>query len=375
MSEREIELDLEPIESWLPGGKHRPVVMAGPCSAESEAQVIATARTLAEIPFVHIFRAGVWKPRTRPNSFEGVGEKALDWLVAAKSETGLATAVEVAHPRHVEACLKKGIDVLWLGARTVVSPFAVQELAEALRGTNTPVLVKNPLVPELALWIGALERLNQAGLKRLVAVHRGFANYLEKRFRYSPEWSIPNQLRAKIPQLPIFCDPSHIAGKRELIPGIAKEALSFNAEGLMLETHITPESALSDADQQLTPTELRELLDDLGLRPDSGAAKTDFGQIQRLLENRIQHLDRRLIELLSARIRLVQDIRAGDQVESNLLDLQLRKIDELLANQLSDRENSELINNSFISDLVDMVHGHAARIPKRPEANPIDAKL
>ncbi len=271
MLEQELELDLEPIESWMPGGRRGPggrlgpVVMAGPCSAESEAQVVATARALTEIPLVHVFRAGIWKPRTRPSSFEGVGKKALDWLATAKSETGLATAVEVAHPRHVEACLKKGVDILWLGARTVVSPFAVQELAEALRGTNTPILVKNPLAPELSLWIGALERLNQAGLKRLVAVHRGFANYSEKRFRYSPEWSIPNQLRAKAPNLAIFCDPSHIAGKRTLISDLAKQALRFRAEGLMLEAHITPSSALSDVHQQLTPAELYELLDNLSL--------------------------------------------------------------------------------------------------------------
>ncbi len=362
MTELNANIKIDPLESWLVTGKQRPVILSGPCSAESLEQVLSTARQLAEIPYVQILRAGIWKPRTRPNSFEGVGEIGLDWLVAAKSETGLPIAVEVAHPSHVEACLKKGIDILWLGARTVVSPFAVQEIANSLKGTDVPVMVKNPLVPELSLWVGALERLNQAGISKLAAVHRGFANFLEKRFRYSPEWSIPDRLSKILPDLPIFCDPSHIAGDRALIPGIAKEALSFGVDGLMIESHITPDHALSDASQQITPSALKLLLEDLGLRPES--IQPEQSQVQSLIENRIQHLDRRLMEILSARVRLVQDIHAESE-NFNLLDLQLRKIDELLAHQVSGSHDSELIDNSFISDLIDLVHGRASNKPEQ----------
>lgn len=355
MNADNINVKIDPITKWLSPNKG-PLIIAGPCSAETEDQVLVTARALAECPMVRVFRAGIWKPRTRPSSFEGVGEAGLDWLVAAKAETGLPLAVEVATAAHVESCLKKGIDALWIGARTVGNPFSMQEVANALAGCDVPIFVKNPLVPELPLWVGAFERLNAAGITKLVGVHRGFANYLERRFRYSPEWSIPNQLRELIPGLPILCDPSHIAGKRELISGIAKEALSLKFNGLMIETHITPESAWSDADQQLSPKALVSLLSDLGISSSHSASTAVDGMS--LLENRLQHLDRRLFEIISARLKLIQDIKT-DGGTNNVIDLQIRKIDELLAETLKKSGKAMKLDEQFVATLINFAQGEA----------------
>ncbi len=261
-----LNLQIAPLSSWLESPTSFPVI-AGPCSAETQSQVMDTAKALAQTNKIALFRAGVWKPRSRPHSFAGGGEAALDWLVRAREETKIPVAVEVANASHVHACLKKEIDVLWIGARTVVNPFSVQEIADALKGVDIPVLIKNPLVVDLELWIGALERMNQAGIQKLAAVHRGFATDLPKegktKLRYSPSWHIPLELKRLCPNLPILCDPSHIAGNTRYLLDLAKQAVDLKMEGLMIESHVDPENAFSDADQQLTPKELNGLLEKL----------------------------------------------------------------------------------------------------------------
>ena len=242
----------------------KPCIIAGPCSAESQEQLLATAKAIQLD--TDLFRAGVWKPRTRPNSFEGIGEQALEWLQVVKQETELRITTEVANAQHVEKCLQAGIDVLWLGARTTVNPFYVQEIAEALKGVDIPVLVKNPLHPELSLWIGALERLNKVGINQLAAIHRGFFTLEQSAFRNEPKWEIPIRLKKKCPELSIICDPSHISGNTAMIQEVAQTALDLNMDGLMVETHVSPQTALSDAEQQIKPKQLATLISSLVLK-------------------------------------------------------------------------------------------------------------
>ncbi|HQF10678.1 MAG TPA: 3-deoxy-7-phosphoheptulonate synthase, partial [Paludibacteraceae bacterium] len=250
----------------LPGIEaKRPIVIAGPCSAETEEQVMETARGLASIG-IKIYRAGIWKPRTKPGGFEGVGEKGLPWLKRLKSELGLYTTVEVANAKHVRAALAHDIDILWIGARTTANPFAVQEIADALEGVDIPVLIKNPVNPDLELWIGAIERIYNAGIHKIAAVHRGFSSYDKKIYRNLPQWHIPIELRRQMPDLPIFCDPSHIGGKRELIAPLSQQAMDLNFDGLMIESHCNPEKAWSDAAQQITPQVLEFILESLVIR-------------------------------------------------------------------------------------------------------------
>lgn len=248
------------------GSKSNPLIISGPCSAESEDQVVATCTALAKNKNVNLLRAGVWKPRTRPNNFEGHGENALKWLSKAKEITGLPITTEVANAKHVELCLKYNVDMLWVGARTTVNPFAVQEIADALRGTDIPVLVKNPINPDLQLWIGALERINQAGITRLGAIHRGFSTGQPSPFRNDPLWEIALNLKQNCPDIEIICDPSHIAGIREIVPFIAQKAMDLNMDGLMIESHINPAVALSDAKQQIIPSELNKMLSEMIFR-------------------------------------------------------------------------------------------------------------
>ena len=245
-----MELTLKPLN--FPSDNERPVVIAGPCSAETEEQVMTTATQLAH-KGCHMFRAGVWKPRTKPGGFEGNGEMAMPWLKRVKNETGMLVAVEVATPEHVETALKYGIDILWVGARTSANPFAVQAIADSLKGVDIPVLVKNPVNPDLDLWIGALERINQAGVTRMAAIHRGFSSYDKKIYRNLPMWQIPIELRRRIPELPLICDPSHIGGRRELIAPLCQQAMDLGFDGLLVESHCDPDRAWSDAKQQVTP--------------------------------------------------------------------------------------------------------------------------
>jgi len=287
----------------------RPFLIAGPCSAESEEQVLETARALAKIPGITAMRAGSWKPRTRPNAFEGHGSRALGWLKKAGQETGLKVCTEVANASHAEEALKAGLDMVWIGARTTVNPFSVQEIAEALRGSGIPVMVKNPVNPELSLWIGAIERLQNAGLTQLAAIHRGFSTYGKSQYRNAPEWAIPIEFRRQKPEIPLICDPSHIAGKRSLIAHIAQKALDLDYAGLMIESHPRPDEALSDARQQLKPADLAKILEELhfSCRMDD---KSSYREILELLRHKIDTLDRQLLETLAERMEVVSEIAA-----------------------------------------------------------------
>lgn len=273
-----------------------PIIIAGPCSAESEEQVFSTAQAL-KAGGVNIFRAGIWKPRTRPNSFEGVGVEGLPWLQRVQRELGMKVAIEVASAQHVREALAAGVDILWIGARTTPNPFLMQEIADALRGTDTPVLVKNPVNPDMGLWIGALERLNQAGLSRLGIILRGFTPFSKMRYRNDPQWSLFLEMRKRYPEMLVICDPSHISGRREYIPALAQQALDLGFDGLMIESHVCPQSALSDNDQQLTPSDLLALLDTLTVSEDCTAKAYE-------LRATIDMLDDALLDTLRRRIAL-----------------------------------------------------------------------
>ena len=288
-----MELELKKLD--LPSDNERPIVIAGPCSAETEEQVMTTARQLAE-KGCHMFRAGVWKPRTKPGGFEGNGEKALPWMKQVKEETGMLTATEVATPEHVELALKYGIDILWVGARTTANPFAVQALADAMRGIDNPVFVKNPVNPDLELWIGGLERINGAGIKRLAAIHRGFSSYDKKIYRNLPMWQIPIELHRRIPDLPIICDPSHISGRRDLIAPLCQQAMDMGMDGLIVESHCDPEKAWSDAPQQVTPSILV-------IREEMQTTENI-----RALRKQIDEIDNQLIDILAKRMRISREI-------------------------------------------------------------------
>jgi chorismate mutase len=317
-----MELELQPIA--LPGVEtKRPVVIAGPCSAETEEQVMDTATQLAH-KGVKIFRAGIWKPRTKPGGFEGIGVEGLPWLQRVKQETGMYVATEVATAKHVEAALKAGIDVLWVGARTTANPFAVQEIADALKGVDVPVLVKNPVNPDLELWIGALLRINGAGIKRLGVIHRGFSSYDKKIYRNLPQWHIPIELRRRIPGLPILCDPSHIGGKRELVAPLCQQAMDLGFDGLIVESHCNPDCAWSDASQQVTPDVLDYILNLLVIRKE-----TQTTESLNELRNQIDECDNSIIEVLSKRMRICREIGTFKK-EHDMTILQTGRYNEIL---------------------------------------------
>ena len=316
-----MELELEPLN--LPNDNKRLTVIAGPCSAESEEQVMSTAMQLAA-KGCHIFRAGVWKPRTKPGGFEGHGEKALPWLQSVKEATGMLVGIEVATPEHVELALKYGIDILWIGARTSANPFAVQAISDSLKGVDIPVLVKNPVNPDLELWIGAMERINQAGIKRLAAIHRGFSSYDKKIYRNLPMWQIPIELRRRIPGLPIICDPSHIGGRRELIAPLCQQAMDLGFDGLIIESHCDPDKAWSDAKQQVTPDVLDYILSLLVIR--DGTVTTEGITT---LRRQIDEIDNQVMELLSKRMRVCREI-GHYKKEHNMTVLQTSRYNEIL---------------------------------------------
>ena len=315
-------LNLEPLR--LPSDNNeRPLVIAGPCSAETEEQVMTTARQLAD-KGCRMFRAGVWKPRTKPGGFEGQGETALPWLQNVKKSTGMFVATEVATPEHVELALKYGIDILWIGARTSANPFAMQALADSLKGVDVPVLVKNPVNPDLELWIGALERINQAGVTRLAAIHRGFSSYDKKIYRNLPMWQIPIELRRRFPSLPIMCDPSHIGGSRELVAPLCQQAMDLGFDGLIVESHCSPDSAWSDAKQQVTPDVLDYILSLLVIRDEKVTTEGIH-----VLRKQIDELDNQLIELLAKRMRVCREIGQYKK-EHNMTVLQTTRYNEIL---------------------------------------------
>ena len=316
-----MELELKPL--GLPSDNKRPIVIAGPCSAETEEQVMTTAKKLAE-KGCHNFRAGVWKPRTKPGGFEGNGEKALPWLQEVKKETGMLVATEVATPEHVELALKYGVDILWVGARTSANPFAVQALADSLRSVDVPVLVKNPVNPDIELWIGAMERINQAGIRRMAAVHRGFSSYDKKIYRNLPMWQIPIELHRRIPDLPIICDPSHIGGSRELIAPLSQQAMDMGFDGLLIESHCDPDKAWSDAKQQVKPDVLDYILSLLVIRNET---YTTEGITQ--LRSQIDELDNQLMDLLAKRMRVCREIGQYKK-EHNMTVVQAARYSEIL---------------------------------------------
>lgn len=333
----------------LPGvSNERPLIISGPCSAETEEQVLQTARELAANG-VKIFRAGIWKPRTKPGGFEGVGVEGLEWLKKVKKETGMYTATEVATEKHVYEALKYGVDILWIGARTTANPFAMQEIANALKGVDIPVLVKNPVNPDIELWIGAIERLYNAGLHRLGAIHRGFSSFDKKIYRNLPQWHIPMELRRRYPQLPILCDPSHIGGKRELIAPISQQAMDLGFEGLIVESHCEPECAWSDKEQQITPEILNFTLNMLVIRNTSQTTE-NLAELRK----QIDEADEQLIELLAKRMRVSREIGQYKK-EHSMPILQTNRYDEILQKR-ADQGISCGMNEEFIKTVWVAIH-------------------
>ncbi|MBO5233934.1 MAG: bifunctional 3-deoxy-7-phosphoheptulonate synthase/chorismate mutase type II [Prevotella sp.] len=346
-----MELELEALN--LPSDNKRPFVIAGPCSAETEEQVMTTARQLAQ-KGCHMFRAGVWKPRTKPGGFEGNGEPALKWMAEAKKETGMMMCTEVATPDHVELAMKYGIDLMWIGARTSANPFAMQEIADAMKGIEIPVLVKNPVNPDLELWIGALERINLAGVKKLGAIHRGFSSYDKKIYRNLPMWQIPIELRRRIPNLPIVCDPSHIGGRRELIAPLCQQAMDLGADGLIVESHCNPDCAWSDAKQQVTPDVLDYILTLLQVRDET----TTTENIQ-MLRKQIDEQDDKLLDLLSQRFRVCREIGQYKK-EHNMTVLQTGRYNEIL-----DKRGAQGalcgMSEQFVKTVFEAIHEESVR--------------
>jgi len=348
---------IAPIAKWLPH-ERVPWVIAGPCSAESPKQMLATARGLVKCSNVRVFRAGIWKPRTRPNTFEGIGAIGLEWLGRVKAETGLMTATEVANTEHVELCLKRGIDILWIGARTTVSPFSVQEIANALLGVDIPVLVKNPINADLGLWVGAIERLLDAGIRKVAAIHRGFSTYVETEFRNQPNWQIPVELKRRLPNLPLICDPSHITGNRQLIEPVSQMALDLGIQGLMIECHNHPDEALSDAKQQITPSQLCRMIDRLQVRDTQLTDREVKRHIARL-RTEISHVDARIIENLAERMKWVEEIGRLKQ-EHHVPVLQLTRWENLLGDHITRAEKAGL-DPGFVKTLFELIHAQAIK--------------
>jgi chorismate mutase len=341
------------MRTWLDDFKlDHPLVIAGPCSAETEEQVLQIARELKDSD-VSIFRAGIWKPRTRPGGFEGVGAIGLKWLQKAKAETGLLMAVEVANATHVKLALEHDIDVLWIGARTTVNPFAVQEIADALEGTDKIVLVKNPVNPDLALWIGGVERLYKANIKKLGVIHRGFSTYEKTKYRNIPEWQIPIDLQNRFPDLPLICDPSHITGKRDMIQEVSQQALDMNFDGLIIETHIDPDNAWSDAAQQVTPTMLKQIFENLKVRNESDETG-EYNSKMNGLRSQIDEFDAKLLEVLGNRMKVADKIGQLKK-EKNVAILQNKRWNEILGAMILKGEEKGL-SHDFVMHLFKAIH-------------------
>jgi chorismate mutase len=353
----DLELDILPVKSWLPKIDN-PLLIAGPCSLETEEQTLATARELAKDKRVFVYRGGVWKPRTRPGSFEGVGSIGLEWLKRVKEETGLLVGTEVANAQHTEECLRAGIDVFWIGARSTGSPFVVQEIADVLKGTDSIVAVKNPMNPDLSLWMGALERLNRVGIKKLVAIHRGFSPFQETKYRNYPGWKTYIELRRTFPNLPIICDPSHIAGKREFLYDISQKAFDMGFEGLIIESHINPSCALSDKEQQLTPSDLAKLLDRLIVR-NQHSTNVEYETQLDQLRSRIDALDTELIEILAARSEIVNHI-ALYKKNNNVMALQIDRWTKMM-NTRVELGNKMNLDPVFTKTLFQLIHEDSVR--------------
>lgn len=331
----------------------RPLVIAGPCSAETEDQVMETAKQLAKNG-IKVFRAGVWKPRTKPGGFEGNGIAALPWLQQVKKETGMLTATEVATAKHVEEALKFGVDLLWIGARTTADPFAVQEIADTLKGVDVPILVKNPVNPDLELWIGALQRINNAGIKRLGAIHRGFSTYDKKLYRNLPQWHIPIELHRRIPELPIICDPSHISGRRDLISPLCQQAMDLQFDGLIIESHCDPDHAWSDASQQLAPDVLSLILNNLVIR-ETNQTTESLAELRK----QIDEIDMDLTEMLAKRMRVAREIGIYKK-EHEMAILQTNRYDEIIHKRVEAGTAMEM-DGEFMKAIFEAVHAESVR--------------
>lgn len=338
----------------LPGiDDKRPLVIAGPCSAETEEQVISTARQLAANG-VKIFRAGVWKPRTKPGGFEGIGSPALKWMMEAEKETGMYMATEVATEKHVYEALKYGIDMLWIGARTAANPFAVQEIADTLKGVDIPILIKNPVNPDLELWIGAIERLYNVGIKRLGVIHRGFSTPDKTIYRNLPQWHIPIELKRRFPTLPVICDPSHIGGDRKLIAKLSQQAMDLNYSGLIIESHCSPDEAWSDKAQQITPDTLKDILENLVIR-DTVQTTEDLSD----LRNQIDDLDNELLQLLAKRMRISREI-GQYKLEHGMPILQTQRYDQILTDRAGQGQRMEM-SGDFVKQVLESIHAESVR--------------
>jgi chorismate mutase len=345
-------MDLEKLQ--LTGVEEkRPLVIAGPCSAETEDQVMETAKELSKNG-VKVFRAGIWKPRTKPGGFEGNGVVALPWMRQVKKETGMLTATEVATAKHVEEALKYDIDLLWIGARTTADPFAVQEIAGTLKGVDIPVLIKNPVNPDLELWIGALQRLNFAGIKRLGAIHRGFSSYDKKLYRNLPQWHIPIELHRRIPELPIICDPSHIAGRRDLIATLCQQAMDLQFDGLIIESHSDPDHAWSDASQQVTPDVLSLILNNLVIRETSQTTE-NLSELRK----QIDEIDINLTEILAKRMRISKEIGIYKK-EHDMPILQTSRYDEIIHKRVQEGMAMEM-SEEFLKTIFEAIHSESVR--------------
>lgn len=345
-------MELESI--LLPGiDDKRPLIIAGPCSAETEEQVMETARQL-HAQGIKIYRAGIWKPRTKPGGFEGIGSVGLPWLKRVKDELGMYISTEVATAKHVREALAADVDILWVGARTTANPFAVQEIADALEGTDIPVLVKNPVNPDLDLWVGAIERIYNAGVRKIGAIHRGFSSYDKKVYRNLPQWHIPIELHRQMPDLPIICDPSHIGGKREYVASLCQQAMDLNFDGLIVETHVNPEKAWSDATQQVTPEVLNFILSTLVIR-DTTQTTEDLTVLRR----QIDECDHSLLELLARRMRISTEIGQYKK-EHSMPILQEQRYDEILQKRIAEAERMGM-GTEFMKTVLVAIHEESVR--------------
>lgn len=352
-------LDVVSLEDWGMFTDPKPSVIAGPCSAESEEQVLQTASELREFG-INVFRAGIWKPRTHPGCFEGVGAEGLRWMQKAKREYGLKIATEVASEKHVFECLKFGVDMVWLGARTTANPFLVQEIADALKDTDIPVLVKNPVNPDLDLWVGALERLNRAGIRKLGVIHRGFSTFEKIKYRNDPQWQVAVELRSRYPELPFFVDPSHLAGNKDYILEVAQRSLDLGFEGLMVESHCNPSAALSDAKQQLTPAELREMLYNQVVVRNNDSDSVEWKENIDQLRAKIDVIDENILYALGSRMKISRQI--GEYKKSNNISIiQASRWDSLLAKVVEKGEEYDL-PEKFIKAVFNAIHEASVEI-------------
>lgn len=331
----------------------KPIIIAGPCSAETEGQVMQTAKALATHGNIACFRSGIWKPRTRPGSFEGVGKEGLAWLKRVKEETGMKVTTEVAKASHVYDCLKAGIDVLWLGARTTVNPFSVQEVADALNGADVPVLIKNPINPDLGLWVGAIERIYKAGINRIGLIHRGFSYHGETIYRNVARWQLAIEMKRRFPDMQILVDNSHICGRRDLLPSIAQEAMDLNFDGLMTEVHPRPDEAWSDAKQQITPDTFKQLIANLKIRQESSDNPVFIGQLTEL-RRQISEIDDELIGMLGRRMRLAEQI--GEYKKQNNIAILQPDRWQSLIDAATLKGNQQGLSENFMQTLLRAIH-------------------